>query len=143
VPTLADLASVRRRTRIPVAADESVATPEEAMEAVRLGACELATVKLAKVGGIAASLAVAAKIPTYLSSALDGPVGVAAAAQLAQVLPDPGPAAGLAQGLATLELFETSIAARGPELRGDLLSVSDEPGLGVELDELALARARI
>jgi L-Ala-D/L-Glu epimerase len=142
-PTLADLAAVRRRTRIPIAADESVATLEEASEAVRIGACDVATAKLAKVGGIAAALVVAAEIPTYLSSALDGPVGIAAAAHLAQVLPTQGLAVGLAQGLATLELFETDIAARGPELDGDLLSVTDEPGLGVELDELALARARV
>jgi o-succinylbenzoate synthase len=141
--TLAALASVRRRTRIPVAADESVASSEDAAEAVRLGACELATVKLAKTGGIASALAVAAKIPTYISSALDGPVGIAAAAHLAQVLPSPGLAAGLAHGLATQELFEETIAGRGPELDGDLLSVPNEPGLGVELDELALARTRL
>jgi o-succinylbenzoate synthase len=142
-PTLDDLAWLRRRTRISVAADESVASPEDAAEAVRLGACELATVKLAKVGGIAAALAVAAEIPSYLSSALDGPVGIAAAAHLAQVMPAGGVAAGLAQGLATQELFESNIAARGPELRGDLLSLPSEPGLGVEIDELALARARL
>jgi o-succinylbenzoate synthase len=143
VPTLADLVAVRRRTRTPIAADESIASPDDAAEAARTGACDLATVKLVKVGGIAAALAVAAEIPTYLSSALDGPVGIAAAAHLAQVMPAGGVAAGLAQGLATQELFESNIATRGPELRGDLLSLPDEPGLGVEIDELALARARL
>jgi o-succinylbenzoate synthase len=142
-PTLADLATIRRRTRIPIAADESVAAAAEAAEAVRLGACELATAKLAKVGGIAGALAVAAEIPTYLSSALDGPVAIAAAAHLAQVMPVSGLATGLAQGLATLELFDGTIAAAGPRLDRDLLSVPDEPGLGVAIDELALARARL
>jgi o-succinylbenzoate synthase len=141
--TLADLAWVRRRTRIPVAADESVVTAEDAVKAVELGACEVATVKLAKAGGLAAALAVAAEIPVYLSSALDGPVGIAAAAHLAQALSAAGFAAGLAHGLATSELFEETVAARGATLSGANLSLPDEPGLGVEINELALARHRI
>ena len=66
---------VRRRVRVPVAADESVADADDARRAVELGACDLATIKVAKVGGIAAALEVADEIPVYLSSALDGPVG--------------------------------------------------------------------
>jgi o-succinylbenzoate synthase len=140
---LADLGRVRRAVRVPIAADESVVTAEDAERAVTLGACDLATVKLAKVGGIAPSLAIADQIPAYLSSALDGPVGIAAAAHLAQALPRPGLAAGLAQGLATQELFAATIAATGPELDGPDMVLPDEPGLGVELDELALARHRL
>jgi L-alanine-DL-glutamate epimerase-like enolase superfamily enzyme len=40
-------------------------------------------------------------------------------------------------------LFDATIAATGPVLDGPLLRVPDEPGLGVQLDELALARQRI
>lgn len=137
------LARVRHAVRPPIAADESVVTPEDAQQAVRQGACDLATLKLAKCGGIAACLETAKEIPVYLSSALDGPVGIAAAAHLAQALPHSAPATGLAQGLATQRLFDATIAARGPELDGPLLTVPDEPGLGVELDELALARQRL
>ena len=46
----------------------------------RSGACDAVTVKLAKVGGIREALRIAAVVPTYLSSALDGPIGIAAAA---------------------------------------------------------------
>jgi L-alanine-DL-glutamate epimerase-like enolase superfamily enzyme len=98
-------------------------------------------VKLAKVGGIAAALEVAREIPAYLSSALDGPIGIAAAAHAAQLLPGGG--AGVAHGLATQRLFEDTIAARGPQLDGARLSVPDEPGLGVEINDLALARHRL
>ena len=45
---------VRSQTAIPIAADESVTSADDARRAVELGACELATVKLAKVGGIGA-----------------------------------------------------------------------------------------
>lgn len=140
---LPGLARVRRAVRTLVAADESVADAKDAERAVELGACDVATLKVAKVGGIAAGLEVAREIPAYLSSALDGPVGIAAAAHLAQLLPRAEPAAGLAHGLATGRLFATTIAARGAELTGDELRLPDEPGLGVEIDELALARCRL
>jgi L-alanine-DL-glutamate epimerase-like enolase superfamily enzyme len=140
---LAGLARVRRAVRVPVAADESVAGVEDAERAVESGACDLATIKVAKVGGLAAGLEIASEIPSYLSSALDGPVGIAAAAHLAQLLPRVEPAAGLAHGLATERLFGATVAARGPALERDELRLPDEPGLGVEIDELALARYRL
>jgi L-alanine-DL-glutamate epimerase-like enolase superfamily enzyme len=140
-PDIEGLARVRRSVRPPIAADESVVDADDARRAVEAGACDLATVKLAKAGGIAAALEVAREIPVYLSSALDGPVGIAAAAHTAQLLPGGG--AGIAHGLATQRLFAATIAARGPQLDGARLSVPDEPGLGVEIDELALARHRL
>jgi L-alanine-DL-glutamate epimerase-like enolase superfamily enzyme len=140
---LEGLARVRAATPIPVAADESVTGPADAARAVELGACDLATAKLAKVGGIAAALEVAAAIPTYLSSALDGPIGIAAAAHATQALPRSGPAADLAHGLATSPLFAAIPAANVPTLDGDLLIPPAGPGLGIELDESALERLRI
>src|SRR5204863_9260359 len=79
-PDLEDLAVVRGQTAVPLAADESVATVADADRANELGACQLVTVKLAKVGGIDRARAIAERLPAYVSSALDGPVGIAAAA---------------------------------------------------------------
>jgi muconate cycloisomerase len=143
VPTLDDMAELSRRVSIPLAADESVASPDEALQAVQLNACEYATVKLSKVGGHADARGIAARLPVYLSSALDGPVGIAAAAHLAQVINDEREDPGLAHGLATQRLFAETIASRGCELDGDLLQVPDGPGLGVVLDEAALQRHRL
>jgi len=140
---LEDMALVRDQTAIPIAADESVASPDDARRAVELGACQLATVKLAKVGGTAAARQVAERLPVYLSSALDGSVGISAAAHLAQVLTREGPAAGLAQGLATQLLFSDTIAARECEVRDGLLHLPEGAGLGVEIDEAALERHRL
>ena len=72
-----------------------------------------------------------------------GRSGIAAAAHAAQALPFAGPAAGLAHGLATQLLFKSTVAATGPTLDGPLLSVPDGPGLGVEIDDDALAAHRI
>ena len=142
-PTLEELAEVRAGTSIPIAADESVATAGDASHARKLGACDVATIKLAKVGGIGAARAIAGIVPSYLSSALDGPVGIAAAAHLAQVLPASEASYGLAHGLATQLLFADSVARTECEVRAGLLHLPEGPGLGVELDPTALMRARI
>jgi L-Ala-D/L-Glu epimerase len=163
---LEDLALVRARTAIPIAADESIAGPDDARRAIELGSCQLATVKLAKVGGIGAARSIAEALPVYLSSALDGPVGVAAAAHLAQALPAAGPAtqtdfvrgvdgigrssatapkvgAPLAHGLATQLLFADTVASVECEVREGRLHLPDGPGLCVEIDEHALARHKL
>jgi L-alanine-DL-glutamate epimerase-like enolase superfamily enzyme len=140
---LEDLAMVHTQTAIPIAADESIAEITDAEHAVELGACQLATVKLAKTGGIGPARAIAKVLPVYVSSALDGPVGIAAAAHLVQALWEHGAAPGLAHGLATQLLFSDTVASAQCELRGGLLRLPDGPGLGVEIDERALERRRL
>jgi O-succinylbenzoate synthase len=137
-PDLEDLTEVRRRTGLRIAADESVVEAGDARRAAQTGACDLATVKLAKVGGIVAAREIAAEIPVYLSSALDGPVGIAAAVHAAQAIDD----AGAAHGLATAQLFTDTIATSECVLDRDLLSAPDGPGLGVEIDDGLLAERR-
>jgi L-Ala-D/L-Glu epimerase len=143
VEGLAEMAVVAAETEIPIAADESVANAKQAQRAARAGACRLATVKLAKTGGIGGAAAVAKHLPVYLSSALDGPVGIAAAAHAAQAIYADSPDPGVAHGLATQVLFADGIAARECELRDGALRLPEAPGLGVEIDEGALARTRI
>ena len=126
-----------------IAADESLVSPFDARRARELGACELAAVKLAKVGGIGAALGIAEEIPSYLSSALEGPVGIAAAAHAVQALRSSGGDAGVAHGLATERLFSHSVGNGRRLAEGDQLIVGDGPGLGVELDEDALAARRL
>jgi L-alanine-DL-glutamate epimerase-like enolase superfamily enzyme len=140
---LRELAAVRAQTSIPIAADESVASGKDAAKAVKAGACDLATVKLAKVGGIGSTAGVARELPVYLSSALDGPLGIAAAAHAAQALGRIRPDPGLAHGLATQRLFATTIAARECELQGDRLHLPAGPGLGIEINTEALTEHRL
>ena len=139
--TLAELAELRGRIDLPIAVDESVADAAEARVAAEAGACDLATVKLSKVGGPREALAVTEELPVYLSSALDGPVGIAAAAHTAQALGAGD--AGVAHGLATQRLFAETIATRECELRNGHLHLPDGPGLGVEIDDAALERHRL
>jgi L-alanine-DL-glutamate epimerase-like enolase superfamily enzyme len=142
VDGLEQMAKLRGRSRIRLAADESVASARDARRAVELGACELATVKLAKVGGIGAALEVADHLQLYMSSALEGPVGIAAAAHSVQALPLRDGGHVPAHGLATERLFSESIG-QGVEGVGDELRLGEAPGLGVEIDEEALAARQI
>lgn len=152
--SLAELAQVRAQSNTPIAGDESIASDEDARKAVDTDACDLATVKLSKVGGPLASKGVAACISTYMSSALDGPVGIAAGAHTALALypegnedkDDRSPGgrnSGLAHGLATQRLFAETIASRECELRDGFLHLPEGPGLGVEIDDAALERHRL
>jgi O-succinylbenzoate synthase len=136
------LAAVRRACGVPVVADESVSDLDEATSAMRLGAFDAATLKLAKVGGPHAALAIAAAVPAYLSSALDSVLGIAAAAHAAQAMRAEGFAAGLAHGLATSPLFADNLADDG-FLSGPEIEVGDSPGLGVDVDDEAIERVRL
>jgi o-succinylbenzoate synthase len=142
VATLAEMAALARRTAVPLAADEIVTNAEEAAAAARERACAVTGVKLSKVGGRREAEAIARELPVYYSSALDGPVGIAAAGILASEA-GPPEAQPRAHGLATQRLFGVDVAAVGPVLQGDLLVLPPGPGLGVELDEDALRAHRL
>jgi o-succinylbenzoate synthase len=145
VATLEEAAELAASTSIPLAADESVETRADAERVADSGAFALTGIKLSKVGGPEAALEIAELVPAYLTSALDGPVGIAAAAQVAQSLGDLGRTVGesLAHGLATQRLFASTIASVECRLESDMLHLPDGPGLGVEIDEKALQAHRL
>ena len=63
VGTFEQMVDLRRRVKVRIAADESLVSPYDARRARELGACELAAVKVAKVGGLGAALEIAGTIP--------------------------------------------------------------------------------
>jgi O-succinylbenzoate synthase len=142
VGTFEQMVELRRRVAVRIAADESLVSPFDARRAKELSACDVAAVKIAKVGGLGAALEIGDVLPSYLSSALEGPVGIAAAAHAVQALRARGGDAGVAHGLATESLFSASVG-RGVQAERDLLRLDERPGLGVELDEEALAARRL
>ncbi len=146
VATLEEAAELSDATTIPLAGDESIASRADAERAVELGAFEITGIKLTKVGGFMPGMDIADLMPCYVSSALDGPVGIAEGARLATGAgPDnwlPGRAL-YAHGLATQRLFASTIAAVECELRDGMLHPPPGPGLGVEIDEDALRAHRL
>ena len=142
VGTFEQMVELRELVRIRIAADESLVSAYDARRGRELGAADIAALKLAKVGGIAAALEIAEVMPSYLSSALEGPVAITAAAHAVQALRTRGGDAGIAHGLATERLFAETIGL-GAETDGDQLLLDERMGLGVEIDDDALAAHRL
>lgn len=145
VATLEEAMELARSTSIPIAGDESIESRADAERAAAMEACRMTGVKLSKVGGPEEAIEIAEILPAYMSSALDGPVGIAAAAQVAATLRegavDEGP--DLAHGLATQRLFASTIASVECTFEGDMLHLPEGSGLGVEIDEAALDAHRL
>ncbi len=98
--TLAELAALRTRVPVRIAADESIRTADDPMRAAAEGAVDLIVVKATPLGGVRRALDVvaAAGVPCVVSGALDSAVGLAAGIALAAALPNLEGACGLGTG---------------------------------------------
>ena len=85
-----ELAAVRRRVDVPVAADESIRRAADPFRVVAAEAADVAVLKVAPLGGVRAALRIAEAIglPCVVSSALESSVGLAAGLALAGALPE-------------------------------------------------------
>ena len=119
--TVAELAAVRARTDVPVAADESIRKAADPLAVVRAGAADIAVLKVAPLGGVRSLLDIAAQIdvPVVISSALDSAVGIAAGLVAAAALPRLDHACGLGTGglfvedVAEMTVVDGSLAVAG------------------------------
>jgi o-succinylbenzoate synthase len=98
--TVDELAALRRRIDVPIAADESIRKADDPLAVVRAGAADVAVLKVAPLGGVSSLLDIAAQIdiPVVISSALDSAVGIAAGLTAAAALPQLRHACGLGTG---------------------------------------------
>ena len=98
VAQVEDLAVVRRRQHVPVAADESIRRAADPYRVRDLEAADVAVLKVQPLGGVRACLRIAEDIglPVVVSSALETSVGIAAGVALAASLPELPHACGLA-----------------------------------------------
>ena len=105
--TVEELAEVRRRTDVPVAADESIRRAEDPLLVKKLDAADIAVLKVQPIGGVRACLDIAERIglPVVVSSALETSVGIAAGVALAAALPE----LPYACGLATVSMFTREV----------------------------------
>ncbi len=95
-----DLAAVRRRSPVPIAADESVRIPGDVEDIVRLDAVDIVVLKANPLGGVRACLRLAERVgrPVVVSSAMESSVGLRAGVALACALPGQPYAHGLGTG---------------------------------------------
>jgi o-succinylbenzoate synthase len=97
VAGLADMARLRRRVDVPLAADESVRTADDPQRIAGIEAADVVVLKVQPLGGVHRALAVAeaAGLPVVVSSAIETSVGIAAGVALAAALPELPYACGL------------------------------------------------
>lgn len=103
--TIDDLAAVRRRVSVSIAADESVRVPTDPLAVARAGAADIIVLKVAPLGGVRAclDLAEAAGLPVVVSSAMETSIGLASGLALALALPELPYACGLGTGALLIE----------------------------------------
>ena len=109
VASVEDLARVRRRVDVPIAADESIRRAEDPYRVRDLEAADIAVLKVQPLGGVRACLEIAERIglPVVVSSALETSVGIAAGVALAAALPSLPHAC----GLATVQLLTADVVS--------------------------------
>jgi muconate cycloisomerase len=129
------MAEVRRRSGIPIMADESVFTPHDALEVIRHQAADVLSLYPGKHGGIRATQAIAkiaeaAGIPCTIGSNLEREVATAAMAHVTVCTANlqcerfPGDLIGPVY-------YEQSLSKQPLRYQADRLWVPDSPGLGV------------
>ncbi|KAA2248873.1 O-succinylbenzoate synthase [Solihabitans fulvus] len=105
--SIEELAQVRRRVDVRIAADESIRRAEDPLRVAVAGAADIAVLKVAPLGGVRRALAVAEAcgLPCVVSSAVETSVGLAAGLALAAALPG----LDFACGLGTLSLLTNDV----------------------------------
>jgi len=132
VATLADMAALRSRVDVRLAADESVRTAQDPLRVAGLGAADLVVLKVQPLGGVwpALRVAEACGLPAVVSSAVETSVGIAAGVALAAALPE----LPYACGLGTVPMLAGDVVADPLVPFGGTLAVRRPP---VDLAALA------
>jgi o-succinylbenzoate synthase len=107
--TLDELAELRRRVSVPLAADESIRRAEDPLRVRAAGAADIVVLKVQPLGGVRPALRIAEQcgLPVVVSSAVDSSVGLAAGVALAAALPE----LPYACGLGTMSLLTGDVTA--------------------------------
>jgi O-succinylbenzoate synthase len=139
-PSVEDLAAVRRKVAVPIAADESIRRAADPYRVRDLEAADIAVLKVQPLGGVRACLLIAEEIglPVVVSSALETSVGIASGVALAAALPD----LPYACGLATVQLLTDDVVV-SPLLPVDGVLPAIRPVVdAAALDRLAVSDDR-
>lgn len=131
---LASLKYVTDRVNTPIMADESVFSPEQALELVQMRAVDWLNIKLMKAGGIframqIADIAQAGGIPCMIGSMMESGTGVLAAAHIATAHPN----------IKKIDL-DAPLWLKGSDFKafpfkGPTIVLSEKPGIGYDFME--------
>jgi L-alanine-DL-glutamate epimerase-like enolase superfamily enzyme len=138
------LVKVRKNSPIPIMADESVHSPEDAMRLIQAEAVDFINIKLMKSGGILkgrkiAAIAEAADIPCMIGCMGESEIGIAAGAHLAAAVKN----IQYADLDSDLLLKDKLVRKGGTKVKDSLRVFSRQYGLGMkELNEQLLGKPK-
>ena len=129
---IAGMKYITDRVQTPILADESVFSPEDAVDIIKAGAADLINIKLMKTGGLYQALKICSVAEIYgvecmIGCMLESRLSVAAAAHLAA-----GKAIVTRADLDGPGLCSVDPYRGGPVFDEAVISMSDDPGIGVE-----------
>jgi len=136
------LLEVKKHSSVPIMADESVHSPEDALRLIRAEAVNFINIKLMKSGGIlkgrkTAEVAEAAGIPCMIGCMSESELGIAAGVHLAAAVKN----IQYADLDSDLLLKDRLVRKGGCQVKDSFRIMSKEPGLGVkEIDQKLLGR---
>jgi muconate cycloisomerase len=139
------MAEIARALDTPILADESVFSPEEAVEMVRARFADAVSIKLMKAGSFAkaraiAAIAGAAGIPAYGGTMYEAGVALAAGLHFACATPEVSLGA---EFYTSTHVLGVEVLKRPLDLRDGASWLPQGPGLGIEIDEAALAAVTV
>lgn len=141
------LADVRRNVQVPVMADESVASVQDAMALIRAGAADVLSLYVGKGGGIAAARKIAAVAEAAALSCTVGSnleLGVASAAMIHLAMATPSiDAETFPCDILGPFFYEDDLLVEPLPITGGSARPLERPGLGVALDEKKLLKYRV
>jgi L-alanine-DL-glutamate epimerase-like enolase superfamily enzyme len=125
---------VRQKVEIPIMADEGVHTPADAIEAIRREAADMINIKLMKSGGILhgvriAQIADAANLTCMLGCMSETRLALTAAAHIVMSQPN-----AIYADLDSFTEHKIDPVIGGMQLKNGIITLSDKPGLGLEID---------
>lgn len=141
------MVDVRRAVTVPVMADESCYTLQDAMAIARAGAADILSIYVGKGGGIGparkiAGVAEAAGLTCTVGSNLELGIASAAMTHLAMATPAVGAEEFPCDILGPLA-YEHTLLQEAFDVRDGTVSVPEKPGLGVAIDEAMLAKYEV
>jgi O-succinylbenzoate synthase len=121
VATVEEMAELRRRVDVPLAADELVRQSPRPLQVIEEGAADVLVLKVQPMGGVARVLELASRspVPVVISSALETSVGIYAGLLAASMLEDLPHAC----GLGTVALLEGDVTLEPLISKGGMLEV--------------------
>jgi len=128
------LKRIREKVRVPLMADESLFTPEDAIRLVRENAVDLFNIKLMKSGGLfdgtrINTIGEAAGIQCMVGCMMESPISITAAAHFVAAN----------KNITRCDLDSTFHSSQdrvtgGADFKGGMITLPDTPGIGVDID---------